>query len=218
MIADPLFDAMAVPWPEGQSGDVALRKFHISEEEARWDGVRALIHGTGRAVQPGTYTKLLRGRTLWMSDTPAERYDHLGFVRRCRRTNAERVLVSGLGLGMVSRALLHVDSVQHVDVVDIDADVIALVGPHLEKEAADRGKRVEIHQGDAMDPAGLFGRTGQRWDAAWHDIWPTICGDDYEDHKRIRRAYARRAAWQDVWQGDQVKQLATRPHQGGGWF
>lgn len=203
-----LFDAMAVTVPEGRSGDVAVSRFEVSDRDAQLDALRCAIQGNGfRAVPAGTYTKLTRRGALWMTDTPAERYDHLDFVRTVMGLNLRRVLVNGLGLGMVVRALLRVPSVTQVDVCEIESDVMGLVAQHVAELGDAAGKRVLVVQGDAFEPDVTWSR-GTRWDAVWHDVWQDINGDDYEAHKRIRRTYARRAEYQDVWQANTVRRLA----------
>lgn len=72
-----------------------------------------------------------------------------------------RVLITGLGLGCVVRGLLIKPEVEHIDVIEIDADIIRVVGP----EFADN-PRVTIHHDDALKwPIG-----DRIWDVAWHDI------------------------------------------------
>ena len=202
-------ERMAVTVPEGTSGDVRVERFTVSESASRLDAVLNLGKGTGRHCQPGTYTRLLRGRQLWMSDTLDERSDHVGFVYRVESTGAGHVLVNGLGLGMVLAGLVHVPTVRRIDVCEIDPDVIALVGPHVTELGRDHGIAVDVRQGDAFAPLDTWGK-GYRWDAAWHDIWPTITADDYEDHKRMRRTYRSRVTWQGVWADDQVRDQVRR--------
>lgn len=130
------YEAMTVTVPPGISGTVEVRRFEITEQQA----ARSFLRGRGRGVPAGTYTGLYRNGSLWMSDTPDEKRDHLPILNAVREHAAERVLVNGLGLGMVVAALLATESVRHVDVVDTDPDVIALVGPHYEDIAAACGK------------------------------------------------------------------------------
>lgn len=73
-----------------------------------------------------------------------------------------RVLKTGLGLGCVVRGLLVKPEVTHVDVVEIDADIIRVIGAEFQGNP-----RVTIHHGDAL----TFTPGGRRWDFAWHDIW-----------------------------------------------
>lgn len=54
-------------------------------------------------------------------------------------------------------------AVEHVDVVEIDQNVLAIVGPTFTGEP-----RLTLYEGDALTiawPAGV------RWDYAWHDVW-----------------------------------------------
>lgn len=72
-----------------------------------------------------------------------------------------RVLKTGLGLGCVVRGLLANPAVEHIDVVEIDAGIIRVVGAEFASNA-----RVTIHEADALK--WEFG--DRRWDYAWHDI------------------------------------------------
>jgi hypothetical protein len=74
-----------------------------------------------------------------------------------------RVLVTGLGLGCVVRGLLASSRVEHIDVVELDAGIIRVVGPEFYDEP-----RVTLHHGDALTYAWP---KGTRWDVAWHDLW-----------------------------------------------
>lgn len=99
------------------------------------------------------------GGEVVMDDTPYELRRHLPILLRA----AGRVLVTGLGLGCVVRGLLSIPDVQHVDVVEIDAAVLDLVGPEFEGR-----ERVTLHHGDA---ARISWPDDQEWDWAWHDLW-----------------------------------------------
>ena len=141
---------------------------------------------TRRTIEPGTYTRLMCGRTLVMSDTDAEFMEHYTPVY-----NAEgRVLLNGLGLGVGLAAMLTKPEVEHVTVIEKSEDVIALVGPHYD------GPRVTIIHADALEwrPA-----KGARFSVVWHDIWNYICKDNLDDMKRLHRAYGRRCDHQGSW-------------------
>lgn len=73
-----------------------------------------------------------------------------------------RVLVTGLGLGCVVRGLLASPKVAHVDVVEIDHDILRVVGAEF-----DGHPRVSLHEGCAL--TWNFG--DRRWNYAWHDLW-----------------------------------------------
>lgn len=145
----------------------------------------------GRGTRPGRYTRLVVDDVLWMSDTDAERRDHLEPVMAARAAAGGNGLVNGLGLGLVVHAML--DHLAHVDVVEQNERVIASVG---EWYRAKFGDRITIHHADAYD---ITWPTGTRWDVAWHDIWPTLTVDDLDRHAKLSRRYGRRVGWQGCW-------------------
>jgi len=146
-------------------------------------------------IQPGTYTELRRGSTLVMSDTPSEIRDHMDFVR-CARGN---VLVTGLGLGIVTNALALKDCVDHVTVIEKSADVIKLVGPFFKDNP-----KVTLINADAYTWRPAKGTP--KFDAAWHDIWDTICESNRKLMTKLRRRYCRwvEAGMQQCWSQEQL--------------
>ena len=178
--------------PEGRVGPWAIERFTVPKEP-NIEMMRLAL--AGRPVPPGEYTRLTHDRRgVIMSDTPAEIRDHSGFFGRLRARFSDvkprRVLIHGLGMGMALRYALLQDHVEHVDVVEIDADVIALVGPHYADD------RLTIHHGDALDFRFPPGTT---WDLAWHDIWDEISADNLAQIARLKRRYGRRVDWQAAW-------------------
>jgi hypothetical protein len=173
--------------PEAARGPWRIERFTISAADAERDAVRGLFSGTRRHVRPGTYTALKHEhRGVVMSDTPDEMRDHYAAVRHARG----HVLINGLGIGMVLANVLRQPGVERVTVVEIDPDVIALVGPHYVNE------RVQIVQHDAYS---FTPSKGERFGAVWHDIWDSICTDNLDGMTRLKRKYGRRADWQGCW-------------------
>lgn len=181
--------------PEGVQGSYRVERFTVTAEQASIDAIRAMQ--SGRHTPAGTYTRLMRGSALVMSDTPDERRDHWEPVRRA----AGHVLINGLGIGMVLTAVLRKPSVERVTVVEISPDVIALVGPAFDDP------RVQIVQASAFDYAPP---TGIRYGAVWHDIWDNITADNLHDMTRLKRKYGRRADWQGCWCEWQCRRRAKR--------
>lgn len=173
--------------PEGAAGAWRVERFTISEDQADVSNIEMMFRPGGRRIRSGSYTRLMRGSQLVMSDTPDEKRDHAWFVREARGD----VLINGLGLGMVLGAVLRKLEVSSVTVVERSADVIKLVGPSY---LADR--RVTIVQGDAF---AWKPPTGVRYGAVWHDIWDDICSDNLPQMHRLHRRYGRRADWQGSW-------------------
>lgn len=193
-------DEYKVSVPEGRVGDWSVDRFTVGEHDL--GRIRHMFDG--RDPGHGEFTRLCEGETVWMSDTHAEVRDHLGAIYEMRRESCQRVLIHGLGLGVVVQAALHADAVRHVDVVEINPAVIELVGDHYLKMAAEAGKSLVIHNADAWT---YQWPKGTRWDVAWHDIWPTITGDDYEEHKTMRRKFGHRVGWQACWAEHHVKRM-----------
>lgn len=167
---------------EGTSGDWRIE--HRTTE-------REPLAFRPRAVPPGTYTGLLRNGAIWMSDTPDERSDHMqAYIEaKCR---GGRILVHGLGLGMVVKAMLDLPNVEHVDVVELEADVIALAAPAF----AAYGDRITIHHDDCLTRKWA---TGTHWSVVWHDIWRDICTDNLAQMGTLHRKFGRRCDWQGSW-------------------
>jgi hypothetical protein len=184
-----LMETMTVDVPEGESGGVRVERFSVGQ--GHLGNLRETLRG-GRGTKPGKYTRLLEGGRLWMSDTDAEKKDHLEACWKMEKPETRRVLIQGLGLGMVLKVALAQPHITHIDVVEIDERVIELVGPHY----AD--PRLTIYHADAYEQAKKW-PTGTHWDVAWHDIWPTMCADHLPDMAKLHRSYGRRTGWQGSW-------------------
>lgn len=115
-----------VDLPEGKAGDWEVKKFTVSKEESDFDRVRGMFHG-GRYVPAGSYTGLFRNGSVIMSDTPDEIGDHLSFIYQAKG----KVLIAGLGLGVVARAVLEKKEVTSVLIVEKCQEVVDLAFPAL---------------------------------------------------------------------------------------
>lgn len=194
-----LTDDMAVDVPEGEHGACRVEKFEIGRHD-----IQNVTEGA-RSAFPGMYTKLTRGGTLWMSDTTAERRDHIMPAIEIDRRGG-RMLIGGLGLGMILRVALLTPSVTHVDVIEINEDVIALVGPHYEQMAAENDVELVVHHADMYE---IKWEKGTRWNVGWFDIWPDLCEDNLVEMGRLGRSYGRRCNWTGYW-GKELLQAERR--------
>ena len=180
----------SVTIPEGKRGAWKVSRFEVSSEPSI-ENLRLAMQG--RAVTPGTYTKLQHDRRgIVMSDTPAEKRDHYAFVRMAKG----HCLINGLGLGMCLNAILKKQDVTFVTVVEVDRDVIDLVWPHY---SAERCEIVNLSAFDYQPPKGV------RYGAVWHDIWDSICEDNLPEMSRLHRKYGRKADWQGSWGRDIIE-------------
>lgn len=177
--------------PGGESGDWKVSRFTVSAGQASLHNLKQ----PGRYLAPGTYTELTRGGGVVMSDTPSEIRDLYPLFGHLHG----RILINGLGLGVVLQGALNKSEVEHVTVVELSKDVIALVAGHY--ESRHKGRLTVIHA-DALE---WKPPKGARWDAVWHDIWPNICGDNWGTMSALHRKYGRRCDWQDSWCRHQVR-------------
>jgi hypothetical protein len=177
----------AVTVPVGTRGPWAVERFEVTEHDAKLENLRAMF-GSGRPIHPGTYTRLTYRGHVVMSDTPAEKHDHWWPVHNARG----HCLVTGLGLGVVADAMLLRPEVTKVTVVEIDADVIALVAPHYRALYGERFEAVLANAYQYQPAAKVYG-------VVWHDIWPAICSDNLPEMTRLKRKYGRRAERQGCW-------------------
>lgn len=212
------------------SGNWKLETFTITQEEAEAEELRAAIRaarrggfGADRWTPVGTYVALRRrferedflvekfgmeriGWDTMMSDTPNEIEDHGDPITHA----TGRVLVHGLGLGCIVAGLLRKPDVTHIDVVEIDQEVIDLTGHYYAKNP-----RVTIHHGDALTYS--WG-DDMRWNYVWHDIWLKIASDNLHVEKaengisygRLLREFEDRCDRQDAWAYEEAKQMDVR--------
>jgi hypothetical protein len=174
-------------------------------EGTRRELVEAEEHGLDvhSVVPPGEYVALhVLGPGGWepvMSDTPAEFEDHADLFAHARG----RVLLHGLGLGCALSVLLADPAVEHVDVVEANADVIAMIGPYY------RGYPVTIHHASCVDKVWP---DDARWSYVWHDIWTHVSEANLDDataehgisYARLAQLFAGRADRQGAWAFDLV--------------
>jgi hypothetical protein len=193
---------------------------------------------TGRNVTTGSKAiRLLVGHgyegKLWMSDSKDEFNDHLPAIEQA----SGRVLVHGLGLGCYLASILSKPEVTHVDVVEKNADVLSLITPYFSASCPKCGttaRHATTHTGicgEEMTVSTLCGGLlvqnpritfhhadaykkqwpkGTRWNFVWHDIWPTICSDDLENHAKLNRKFGHRADVQGAWAHDMLLSLRRR--------
>jgi len=174
--------------PEGESGDWKVKNFVVSEEAAQLD-FWGMLHG--RQVYPGTYTGLYhRTRGVVMSDTPAEQLDHLKAVEQAIGS----CLINGLGIGMVLHNILLKKDVTDVTVIELEDDVIKLVGLTYLKDP-----RVTIIHANAFE---WKPPKSKRYDMVWHDVWDSITSDNRPEFSKLNRKYGRLTNWQGCWGKD----------------
>lgn len=174
---------------DSQHGEWSIRTVEITPERSAELFDLQAAHGQDQYIAftpPGSYKFLGYPRyDEVMNDTYAELALHERFVR----AGTGRVLITGLGMGLLPSALLLKPEVTRIDIVELESDVIGLVRPHLNDE------RVHIHHADAFkfEPA-----PGTIWDWAWHDLlyWDLTVAPSVAI---LKQRYAPFAKQQDAW-------------------
>lgn len=175
-------------------GNVELRSFELSEDDARMARVRSWLNGDGRCgIVAGTYWKLLRNGELWMSNTPDELNDANELLYKAEGN----VLIAGLGMGIIPWLLMQRGKVKKITIVEIDKDVIELISPYL------KGLPVEIIEGSIFD----F-KPKQHYDWGWFDIWQDISAENRSEYVRLRRKFKPHCTNILFWCDKEVKRLA----------
>lgn len=195
LYSDMAWRRYQVDLPIGErSGDVEIVEIEIDPQQALASMIGAAVNNGRGRIWPGYYTGLTRNGELWMSDTPDEINDHMPMIREAEKRGG-RVLVNGLGLGMVVKALLDIPQIEHVDVVEFDQDVVELIGPHYASD------RCTVHHADAFD---IEWPEGSHWSAIWSDIWLPISPDNLPEIARLKAKYADMADWHEAWSEDLI--------------
>lgn len=210
-MSNPFIDMVQVLQP-GESEHYVLEHFTVSKADADFHNLRALWQARGRAstIKPGDYCRL-KEKAHWgdvvMSDTPYERITNVSAVNRAHG----RMLIGGLGLGMILIPIAAKANVVQIDVIEKSPEVIGLVYPQLCRWWESHGSpatplRVNVIEADMFEykPA-----PGVLYDSIYFDIWPNVCSDNYHDMKRLHRSWGRRLnrkgnslAWMDSWERD----------------
>ena len=170
--------------PDGKSGNWEISSFTVKPEEL---SEMISIFKTGRGVPAGTYKKLTRGGHVIMSNTPDEIRDFTPFLSNAKGV----ILINGLGMGCLVKALLEKEAVEEIIVIEKSLDVINLVAPYF------NDKRLTIINDDAFT---YQPPKNKKYDYIWHDIWDDICADNLPEMAKLHRKYAKRVTcFQDSW-------------------
>lgn len=177
--------------PDAVLNDWEISSFTVDEDGAKIHNIREIVRGTNRLIEPGEYKRLSWKGSMVMSNTPAEIKDHLPFIVSA----TGNVLITGLGLGMVAKALHEKEDVESITIVEKNSDVIKLVAPTYESY-----KKIKIIECDAFE----F-KSKEVFDFCWHDIWYTICFDNVKEMMRLKKSYSSFCKVQDFWCIDESK-------------
>lgn len=178
-----------------KNGVWEIEEIIVSNEDADIFNLKQTLNGTySRSIRPGTYLRLMKGEELIMSNTPAEIRDHTDFVDIAKG----KILLNGLGLGVVLHALLNKSEVKHITIIEISQSLINLISPFFTE------KRITFINHNALTykvPKGNY------YDFVWNDIWDCFSTDNISSMSILHRKYGRKCNYQDSWGRHQVKRM-----------
>ncbi len=117
------WETPATKYPLSKRGRVRLKRKPYRRGFYNMEGVRGYDYFTVK--KPIPITSLIVDGETWMVDDPLHWYGMQDLAKAARG----RVLVAGLGLGLVIHGLEENEAVTAIDVVEIDEDVIDLITP-----------------------------------------------------------------------------------------
>jgi len=167
------WETPATKYPLIKRGKARLSRKPYTKGLYMMEGVRGYDYFTVK--KPIPVTSLIVGKETWMVDDPLHWYG----MQDLAKAASGRVLVAGLGLGLVIHALEKNESVTIIDAVEIDMDVINLITPLIKMS------KTNIINDDFWRYQQV---TEETYDTCILDIWV------YEETDRIRTGYSMLAA------------------------
>lgn len=146
---------------DGKVGNFELSHFEIGK-----DDMYAIFHG----IPSGKFIRLTNRGEVVMSDTSMEKRTNADFVRNAHG----KVLVGGLGIGLILLAIQDKEEVEQITVVEKNKEVIELVGKQLPLNS-----KVNIVNDDVFTYKPLF-----KYNTIYMDIWNYINEDVYKEEMK----------------------------------
>lgn len=192
---DELYKDMTALLEDDRQGRFGIDHFTIDSNTL--SGARAMIR---QGIPAGEYVRLTDGFEVVMSNTPMEKRTNRQFVE----TAHGRVLIGGLGIGMIILAIQDKEDVNEIIVIEKNQEVIDLIQPQL-----NFNNKVKIVKGDVFtyEPEGKF-------NTIYMDIWYAIGSDIYKEEmmplmKRYRKYLVSKLEdpnrWIDCWAKNNAK-------------
>lgn len=174
-------------------GDWKITEFTVSDADAKRFNLRQAFQGKPQEmIAAGTFVRLEQLSTgfVVMSNTPMEMNSN-----RVAFKNANgKVLVAGLGMGMILDAMLTKPEVTHIRVLEIDKDIIDYVGSFYSND-----DRVEIiHQ----DIRTYIPASDEYYDYIWLDIWDDIDQRNIDEFIELNELFSKHCKKMNLWSMD----------------
>jgi len=160
-----------------EKGIAKIENFHYSEARNPFYNIN-VVRNSGHIFRmyEGDYIKLYVNNELMMSDTTMERISNQEFIKNAKG----RVLVAGLGLGLILRPILCNTDVTEIIVIEKYPDVISLVEPKYQNP------KLKIIEADIFD---YDMPKDEKFDCIYFDIWPKISIDNLLEIRKLHYKY-----------------------------
>lgn len=199
---------VATKIPPAREGKFAIFKREI-EAGKRLDMSPVFGYDSALFLEKTPITVLYEGdkdpatdpKGVWMSDSPFEYY---GMAQLAARAKPGRVLVGGLGLGILSNLLADRDDITEVVVVENSPEVIKLVKDHLQP-------KIKVIEGDFLREMWELDQRGEEFQTVIADIFKTVeekeLFEDARDTMEDTFPEARHLFWsfQDQYDEDRIR-------------
>lgn len=213
MTMEGLFDLYNIPIGQSRNkGDVVISTFEFKASDDPLFNLRAIRDSGGMtAMDDGKFVRLVIGRELVMSDTRMERNSNWEF---CSIAHG-RVLIAGLGLGLILHNLQHPERIQEITIIEKSQDVIDLVSPlflHLP---------IKYIHADILE---WKPQKGEKFDVIYFDIWSTITEENLTEirllHNRFKHYLNREGGqhWMNSWMKEFLQQQRARERRSNDFF
>lgn len=159
-----------------EKGGISIDKVVISNKRATAENFSFVISGKGdQVVSAGSYVTLIMDGRVMMSDTDAEKMSNYAFIKKANG----RVLIAGLGIGMLLHNILDKSEVKSVTVIENNSDLIDIVAPMFAH------KKLTVIDADIFE----WSTNGLKYDCIYFDIWSTVDTDNLSDIKKLHNKY-----------------------------
>lgn len=174
-----------------EKGVASITKFTFSESDNPFYNLRQMMKRKHEHLMyEGTYVRLHVNGELVMSDTAMERITNTDFIQKA----TGKVLIAGLGVGLILKAILDKPEVTEVWVVEKYQDVIDLVSNRFHHP------KLNIVCADIFE---YEMPNSQKFDTIYFDIWADISTDNLLEirklHSRFRKNKRTKDSFMDSW-------------------
>ena len=174
---------------EGKTKNFELKKQRVTKQDVKTAKMRTIFNPREIPPKIGTLMVLKRlgGHSfrngVVMSDAEFEKQTNHQFMRVARG----KVLVAGLGIGMILIPLLNDKDVSKITVIEKEKEIIDLVYPKIKKR--DKANKLELIHGDATE---IEIPKEKKYDVIYFDIWDNVCGDNWEEMKILKKRFRKK--------------------------